>query len=569
MLYLVTRFHEMVRTWAGIALKSASPVRTVLVPAERITQAFRREIAANPDWRNLLIGTRFVCPVGLAADMLLLAGNPARPGAEDVEPVMLEELFDGSTLEGKLKYFDIEQLRTGAGFADAFARTFDDLRSAGIDSSALRAAAKSAPDQISRGRFLDLATVLDALKHPYADRHKILRKAGKVAASSAGSVFACLLREPEESELEFLSSLPNINAAFLTANPRYPEDEARIEQLARRLGGLPAGDLQKEDSKRDEISILKRYLFADPRELARSGRPVSRGSDGTVQTELHSGVAEEIEAAVDWVSDRIVAGVPLERIAIIVPESDPLAAMLHGRLALAVRDLDRDDLALEAAFLLRRHRLQVAVEREPVLLFTRHAGFLRRVFGVATHVAVAEAAPQAVADDAVHQILVAELHAAAQAEQVVRRARHALLAARHHDLVVAGLDGLGREHHRLETRAAHLVDRQRGNLTRQARMNGGLARRRLPRAALHHVPHDHFVDVFRVHARALDRFADGDCAESGRRERRERAEELADRRAGRGDDDGGARCVHALSPRAPKPDWRSALSAATQTRPEA
>ncbi len=333
MLYLSNAFEEIVRIWADISLKSPSAERTVLVPAERITHAFRREIASNPDWRSLLIGTRFMRPVRFAADILLLAGKPALPGAENVEPVMLEELFDGHALQGKLKYFDIEQLRTGAGFADAFARTFDDLRAAGVDSAALRAAAKSATDQISRGRFLDLAAVLDSLNHPYADRHKILRDAAKVVARPAGRVFACLLRHPDESELEFLSAVPNLDAAFLTANPRRLEEEERLKQMAARLRGLAPESRNPPASETTELCILKKYLFAAPDELGRKGRPVSKGPDRTVHAELHGSLAEEIAAAVDWVCDCVTGGTRLERIAIIVPESDPLSGMLYSRLA--------------------------------------------------------------------------------------------------------------------------------------------------------------------------------------------------------------------------------------------
>ena len=90
------------------------------------------------------------------------------------------------------------------------------------------------------------------------------------------------------------------------------------------------------------------------------------------------------------------------------------------------------------------------VGRERILRLACHPGFLRRVLGVAAHVDVAERTPEAVFDHAVDEHLIAELHAAAHSIVVVRRVRHRLLSARHHDLPVAGFDRLRGEHHRLE-----------------------------------------------------------------------------------------------------------------------
>ena len=66
-------------------------------------------------------------------------------------------------------------------------------------------------------------------------------------------------------------------------------------------------------------------------------------------------------------------------------------------------------------------------------------------------------------DHAVDHRLVAGLDAVAHAVDVVRRARHRLLAAGDDALGVARLDGLRGEHHGLESGAADLVDRERGD----------------------------------------------------------------------------------------------------------
>ena len=142
---------------------------------------------------------------------------------------------------------------------------------------------------------------------------------------------------------------------------------------------------------------------------------------------------------------------------------------------------------------------------ELVLHLSRDAGLLRRVLGVAAHVDVAEGAPQAVLDHAVDERLIAELHAAAHSIVVIGRVGHRLLAAGDDDLAVARLDRLRGEHHGLEPRAAHLVDRQRRNGRGNARLDRGLPRRRLSNAALDDVAHDDFFDVVQIDAGALER----------------------------------------------------------------
>src|SRR6185312_12406825 len=111
------------------------------------------------------------------------------------------------------------------------------------------------------------------------------------------------------------------------------------------------------------------------------------------------------------------------------------------------------------------------------------------------------------------------------------------LAAGDDDLTVARLDRLRGEHHGLEARAADLVDRERGDGGGDPALDQGLARRRLADTALDHVAHDHFFDGLRIDAGAFDGGTNGDRAELRRGERRQAAEELTDRRAGRRYDD--------------------------------
>ena len=140
--------------------------------------------------------------------------------------------------------------------------------------------------------------------------------------------------------------------------------------------------------------------------------------------------------------------------------------------------------------------------------------------------------------------LIAELHAAAHSIDVVRRVRHRLLTAgddrpaRSPALIdcAASITALRPEPQTLLIVSADTVAGMPDLMRR-------LTRRRLADAALDDVAHDHFFDRLRVDAGALDRGANGDRAELRRGERREAAEELADRRAGSRNDDGLPRCI--------------------------
>ena len=114
---------------------------------------------------------------------------------------------------------------------------------------------------------------------------------------------------------------------------------------------------------------------------------------------------------------------------------------------------------------------------------------------------------------------------------------HRLHAAGDGDVDVAGRDALRGEHHRLQARAADLVDRQRGDVIGQAAVERGLARRVLAVAGRDDVAHDAFVDGARIDAGAADGLAHDQRAELRRGEVLQRAEKLAGRRADGGDDD--------------------------------
>ena len=101
----------------------------------------------------------------------------------------------------------------------------------------------------------------------------------------------------------------------------------------------------------------------------------------------------------------------------------------------------------------------------------------------------------------------------AHARQQVRRAAHRLHAAGDGDLDIAGRDPLRRQHDRLQSGAADLVDRHRGDVIGQPAVERRLPGRILPLAGGDDVAHDALVDGRRIDAGATDGLADDDGAE--------------------------------------------------------
>src|SRR3954469_9458329 len=111
------------------------------------------------------------------------------------------------------------------------------------------------------------------------------------------------------------------------------------------------------------------------------------------------------------------------------------------------------------------------------------------------HVDVTRSAPESVLDHSVDHLLIGELYSATHSVDVVGCVRHRLLAARYYYLSIPGFDCLRREHHCLETGAAHLVDRYGRDSCRKTSLQGRLTSRCLTCSALDDVTHDDFVHI--------------------------------------------------------------------------
>ncbi|MHC5021183.1 MAG: PD-(D/E)XK nuclease family protein, partial [Planctomycetota bacterium] len=294
-----------------------------------------------------LAGVRFCSAADLAADVVVGEGIGRRAGAEQYAALTVEALLAGSALEGRLDYFRLEQLRSGAGYADAIARTITELSDAALTPADLRRAANRERDgDATPGRMLDLAAVWEALADQdrgavERTRAELLREAtGLTAADSgraaaAGAVLAWISEQTPNTELQFLATLPNLTVLYQTARPVRPESTARLHYIAKLLG-LPEGALADPAPARaragaGELVRLQAELFLPPG--AAGAEHGSDGPDGTVRLEEYAGVEDELAAAAEWVADQVRRGRPLEQLALLVPAADPYAMMTVERLA--------------------------------------------------------------------------------------------------------------------------------------------------------------------------------------------------------------------------------------------
>lgn len=107
-----------------------------------------------------------------------------------------------------------------------------------------------------------------------------------------------------------------------------------------------------------------------------------------------------------------------------------------------------------------------------------------------------------------------------------------------HSHLCSQLQSLGAQHDRLHARRAHLIDGRAHRVGGQTAKDGRLARGCLTEAGAAHIAHVHFVHIASGDAGLLDDRLDGDAAQLGCRQARQRRLEAADRCAGGGHDEG-------------------------------
>ena len=329
---------------AQLAQLPAAPLRRalVLVAAERQAHAVRRHICVERRRPELLAGVRFSRPVGAAREIIVRSGRVRLTGWEGVRRLRILQLFESAALARELRYFNADQLCSGQGYVDAFARTIGDLEASGLDAILARSVAQQleARDPLAAHRLHDVAVVwqaADAGERVLASAAQLLTEAAEVAAARPqllapfGRVFAVLTASPSTALLRFLRALPNCRAVFQDARPLREGTQRWRPLAAVPLAAVPAaGSPQAADS---ELDLVKSFLFQPPEVLTDAQRPRSAGPDGSVDLEEHPSIEEEIEGAATWVTEQIAAGASAEHIALIVPETDPYAESLADRLA--------------------------------------------------------------------------------------------------------------------------------------------------------------------------------------------------------------------------------------------
>jgi RecB family exonuclease len=322
-----------------LAQLPVSPLRRalVLVGAERQAHAIRRHICVELGQPQLLAGVLLTRPVELAREIVARSGRMLMPDWEDVRRLRILQLFESATLAHELRYFNADQLRSGQGYVDAFARTIADLEASGLDVALARTAAQQLErrDPLAADRLHDVAAVwqaADAGESTLTTTPRLLGEAAEVVAAHPeivapfGRILVVLTAAPSTALLRFLRALPECHAVLQEARP-LREGTQRWRALLQVPAPAPTSPADSE------LGLVQRFLFQPPEILTDPQRARSRGPDGTVDLEEHPSIEEEVEAAATWVTEQIAAGTPAEQIALIVPEIDPYATFLTDRLA--------------------------------------------------------------------------------------------------------------------------------------------------------------------------------------------------------------------------------------------
>jgi hypothetical protein len=307
------------------------PCRTVLIPQERVAHVLRRELIRTGQL-DKLAGTRFVSPQVVAAEVLRSAGVEFESGEDILRTTRLSALFRSDLL---LRHFPLDLVRSMPGWDDAFARTISDLEDVGLRPEDIEAADASP-------RMQDVVTIWRALEksagHSWTS-HRIYLEATLALEQHPevwpfqGPVLTFVASNLTVAEARFLRAIPQATIGLLAARPARKRYLERMEKLLGPEAGAALRSAEAPRAAGSERDLLASYLFEPPIILADPQRQRSKGPDGTVDLEEHAGVEAELEASADWVSRQVANGIPLEEIAVLVPELDPLGGLLAERLA--------------------------------------------------------------------------------------------------------------------------------------------------------------------------------------------------------------------------------------------
>ena len=238
---------------------------------------------------------------------------------------------------------------------------------------------------------------------------------------------------------------------------------------------------------------------------------------------------------------------------------DPLVLRQDERGALALRDLDGNDLGVEDARLGCRGGALMGSGGHGILHLT---GDLERTvvaLGRCAHALAVVGVGQAVVRHVVEHLDRAVCPSVPRAHQHVRCARHGFHARRHDHLGVADSDHAGPVDDRGEPRETDLVDGCRGHRPRDAGTHSGLACGVLTGTGREDLPDEDSVDGFGGHATLLEGTPDRDAAELDRRQRCQLSLE-SPLRSARGCDDDDILVVHASTFSWTERTWSATMS---------
>ena len=334
---------DLVHRVRDLPAEGPLPARTVLVRSERQAHALRVALsAAAPE---LLAGTRLVGPLLAAGEVLHGAGIAFTRGESELRPARLARLFRAGFA---LEHFDPRALDARPGWDEAFASALHALEAAGLRPEALPRESAHLRDLAALWSRLDEeAGASWTAARAYAEAAALLER-DPGAWPYPGAVLAPVDGHEAATLARFLRAVPGNTVALRRA---LPAPERWVASLVVRYGAEAAALLAGPPPARGvgtapptELQRLQALLFhPDPRaalgELAaaaaRAGTPPGPADPPapTVELEEHAGVESELDAAAAWVARQVLEqGLPLGRVAVLVPVLDPLARLAADRI---------------------------------------------------------------------------------------------------------------------------------------------------------------------------------------------------------------------------------------------
>jgi hypothetical protein len=280
---------------------------------------------------DVLPGTLFLSGVAAAQAVLRGAAVAFQLGEEDLRPLRLGRLFARDDLG--LEHFPLELLRTAQGWDDAFSRTIGELERAGLVAADLTGDAHPAMRDLAR-----VWRLLDEQAGRSWTAARALAQAAAVLSVKAwpfpGATLAAVTGHESAVHARFVRAIPGVVLTIREGRPYRVEHLERLRHLFGVDTSTMPSTLEPAGASPRERDLLAAYLFEPPESIATATRKWSAGPEkpATVALEEHSGIESELEAAADWVAERVLAGTPLEDIAILTPGNRDLADRAAERL---------------------------------------------------------------------------------------------------------------------------------------------------------------------------------------------------------------------------------------------